>query len=271
MALRRSGFKLELKPVSALRPHEETIPSHVHELADQCERDGVQKDPVLVDSETGSIVDGMHRLAAFKLLGLRNVVCCSFDYNSESISVYRWARAYSGAGVEGLLEAAKSAGISRATSSEDALRELEGKGSGLSVLSSHGALMPKTRIGLDAAFSVVRALDSVAAAKDLSRKFVSEGELEAESARRDSIAVLVEKLSKGDVIEAARTGRLFPCKTSMHVIDPRPVAVNFPLADLANEARIKDVDSKSPGRIAPPGTLYEGRRYKERLLLLDQD
>ncbi len=273
MALRRSGFKLELRPISSLRAHEDTIPSHVAELAKLCERDGAQKDPLLLDSRTSTVVDGMHRLAAFKLLGLRKVVCCSFDYGSESVSVYRWARSYSGRGVQTLVEVAKKAGTTREASPKDALSELEYRGPGLAVMSSEGALLPKECIGLAGGFAVVRALDAAAETEGLTRRFVAESELEVELARRDTVVALVERLSKADVVEAAKTGDLFPCKTSMHVIDPRPVAVNFPLRDLnsATEARVMDLDLESRGSLTPPGTVYEGRRYKERLLLLNSE
>ena len=39
MALARAGFTLGVKPVSALRPHEETIPSHVRGIAAEMKKD----------------------------------------------------------------------------------------------------------------------------------------------------------------------------------------------------------------------------------------
>ncbi|MDG6898766.1 MAG: hypothetical protein JRN24_03400, partial [Nitrososphaerota archaeon] len=62
------------------------------------------------------------------------------------------------------------------------------------------------------------------------------------------------------------------CKTSMHLIDPRPVAVDFPVAEL-NEATSRSLEERLRGRgerLLPADSVYEGRRYKERLLLLNQ-
>jgi len=58
----------------------------------------------------------------------------------------------------------------------------------------------------------------------------------------------------------------------MHVIDPRPVAVNFPMAELsgATSASLRKRLEGIREQLLPPGSTYEGRRYKERLLLLNQ-
>ena len=87
-----------------------------------------------------------------------------------------------------------------------------------------------------------------------------------------NVVVLLRKIWKDDVVEAARSGRLFPCKTSMHRIDPRPVAVNFPLAELdgATSTSLRQALAGKEEQVLPPGSIYEGRRYKERLVLLNQ-
>lgn len=271
MALQKSGFELKIMPLESLHPHEQTIPSHVEELALECRRDGVQKDPVLIDSKSGSVLDGMHRLAAFRRLELKNVICCSLDYSSVTILVSRWARVYSGAKNEALLKAARAAGLTRTVSVNGALEELEVKGAGLAAITVDEALMSSGRIGIKGGFSAVRMLDVAAEAAGWHRGFVPEEGLREELNQNGTMVVIVEKISKGDVLEAATSGHLFPCKTSMHVIDPRPVAVNFPIAELnsASSSRIAELISKTGGRLLPANSVYEGRRYKERLLLLN--
>ena len=72
MALAKAGFTLGVKPVSALRPHEETIPSHVQGIAAEMKKDGVQKDPIIIDQDSLTVLDGMHRHAAFSMLDVEN-------------------------------------------------------------------------------------------------------------------------------------------------------------------------------------------------------
>ncbi len=269
MALQRPGFEVELRPVASLRPHEDVIPSHVEELAEDCLRDGVQKDPVLIDGRTGSVLDGMHRIAAFRRLGLERAVCCSFDYASDSIVLKRWARVYSGPGRDELMRAVAEAGVDSKTTAGAALGELERKGAGVAAISGEGAQVPAGRPGLGWAFSVVRRLDGECEAKGWTRRFVHEADLQEELGAGE-VALLVERLSKGDVLSAAAGGSPFPCKTSMHLVDPRPVRVNFPIKELngRTDEPLRRLLS-AEARILPPGSVYEGRRYKERLALLN--
>ncbi len=261
---------MELRQLDSLRPHEETIPAHVDDLARDCAREGVQKDPVLADTRTGSVLDGMHRLEAFKRMGLRNVVCCSLDYGSGATTISRWGRVYSGPSWEGLARLAKDSGLTRELTPQSAVKELSVKGAGVAVMNGDVAMMPEGRMGLDGGFGIVRRLDGGAEARGMRRTFVSEDELQAELRDRQKVVLLVEKLDKADVVEAANTGNLFPCKTSMHAVDPRPVAVNIPLEEIRSgrSARLDAMARQPGGRILPPSSVYEGRRYKERLLLL---
>ena len=89
---------------------------------------------------------------------------------------------------------------------------------------------------------------------------------------RKQTLVLLPRLNKQDVLTAARSGRLFPCKTTMHIIDPRPVAIDFPLAELMKRTSprpvLDGILKEEQSRLLPTNSVYEGRRYKERLLVL---
>jgi hypothetical protein len=239
-------------------------------MVKELSRDGVQKDPILIERVNSSVLDGMHRLAAFASLEIPKAVCCSVEYASDSVTLGRWARVYSGRSVNDLEEMVRNKGVSRRTSLPGAKEELKKRGAGLAAISSRGALLPRNTTSLAEAFSIIRRLDAVAETKGWRRRFVPEDEIEAEIGSPGRIAVIVERISKEDVVAAARTGELFPCKTSMHAVDPRPVAVNFPITKLkrATTELLRD-RLKAEGRLLPANSFYQGRRYKERLLVLN--
>jgi hypothetical protein len=271
LALAKAGFVLGVKPISALCPHEETIPSRVKGIAAEIRRDRVQKDPIIVDRESLTVLDGMHRLAAFSALGIENAVCCSVDYPSNAVTLRRWARVYTATKGDFLGEALKPSRLTRKTTLAQALDALEGRDLGLAVLTSDTAYLPDRDLDLGQAFEVMRGFDRLSESKGWERQFVPEDDIDVPLQSARSIVLLVRKLRKDDVINAGRSGKLFPCKTSMHLVDPRPVAVNFPLSDL-NEATSTSLREWLKGgqeRLLPPDSLYEGRRYKERLLLLN--
>jgi len=271
LALAKAGFVLDVKPASILRPHEQTIPAHVAGLTAEIRRDGVQKDPIIIDRDSATVLDGMHRLAAFGVLGLENVVCCAVDYSSKAVTVGRWARVYEVKG-DSPADVLARFEVKRRVTPAEAFSALEGRDTGLAVFASGNAYLPEGRLDLSRAAAAIRAIDRHSEARGWERRFVPEDDIDFPLQSERSLVVLMRRLSKNDVVAAATTGRLLPCKTSMHRVDPRPVAVNFPLNELngATTASLQLLLAGTGERMLPANTMYEGRRYKERLLLLNQ-
>lgn len=272
MALAQAGFVLGIKPLAVLLPHEEVIPQHVEGLAAEVRRDGVQKDPIIVDRETNTVLDGMHRLAAFESLRMQNAVCCSVDYSSKAVTLGRWARVYTVARSEPSAELLRGIRLTEGATFEQAFRALDGRDVGLAVFTSRGAFVPKGRMDLSAAVAAVEELDRIHRSMKWERSFVPEEDIDVPLQSDRNMVVLMRRLGKDDIVNAARSRKLFPCKTSMHRIDPRPVAVNFPIKDLdrGTTAALRESLKGREERLLPPGSTYEGRMYKERLLVLDE-
>jgi hypothetical protein len=234
-------------------------------------QDGVQKDPIIVDRDSGTVLDGMHRLAAFSRLGISRAACCSVDYGSIYVTLSRWARVYTLPRGETYSRPLALASITRRVSMAGALDALGNQEVGLAVLTSDTAFVPTRMTDLMGTFELVLGLDSISEEQGWRRDFVPEDDIDISLQDKRNIVILVRKLSKEDVVSAAKSRKLFPCKTSMHRIDPRPVAVNFPLAELnlATTETLRDRLGGTRERLLPANSVYGGRRYKERLLLLN--
>jgi hypothetical protein len=271
LALDVAGFSLGIRTTEYLLPHEQTIQSHVERLAAQMQRDGLQKDPIIVDRDSGTVLDGMHRLAAFSALKVSKAACCSVDYGSRSVTLSRWARVYTLPRGESFAARLEAESITRRVTLAGGLEALEHQEVGLAVLTSNEAYLPTGTTDLNATFELVSRLDSISENEGWRRDFVPEDDLDYSLQDKRNIVILVRKLSKADVVSAAKNRSLFPCKTSMHRFDPRPVAVNFPLEEL-NAATTAELMERLKGkreRLLPADSVYGGRRYKERLLLLN--
>jgi hypothetical protein len=268
-----AGIKVDVRPISSLIPHEETIPSNLEKIASEIKQEGIQRDPIIIDAESGAVLDGMHRLAAFARLRLENAVCYPLDYSSKNVNLHRWVRVYSPVGRRDLNRVLLDAEISRRGTLSEAFTSLDARQCGLAVLSSQGVFLPAVPIDLQGAFAVVRGLDAFALESGWKREFIPEDEVDVALQNESNAVVLVQRLGKDDVVAAARSGKLFPCKTSMHTIDPRPVAVNVPIGKLGSLTgpELRSQLQFSGGKLFPPGTYYQGRRYKERLLLFNPD
>jgi hypothetical protein len=84
--------KFALVENGQLKAHERARKRHIEELADQIKRDGYIWNPVLVDKNTMIILDGHHRCAALKKLGLSRVPVRLVDYTSEAVRVIAWRK-----------------------------------------------------------------------------------------------------------------------------------------------------------------------------------
>lgn len=85
---------VKLVPVNWLKPHEEIRVKPRDKLLDMTNRWGGFTKPILVDTHTGALLDGHHRLSVAKELGLKLIPAICLDYlNSELISLELWPNA----------------------------------------------------------------------------------------------------------------------------------------------------------------------------------
>ena len=71
-------------PVEILRPHEQTIPKKVDELEKMTHRWKAYVLPLVVDKNTGVILDGHHRHQVALRLDLQCLPCVLVDYMGDS-------------------------------------------------------------------------------------------------------------------------------------------------------------------------------------------
>ena len=85
---------VRLVPIEWLKPHEEIKVKPRDKLLDMTNRWGGFTKPILVDTQTGALLDGHHRLSVAKELGLKLIPAICLDYlNSELISLELWPNA----------------------------------------------------------------------------------------------------------------------------------------------------------------------------------
>lgn len=77
--------------VSQLRPSECVNEGRVESLARKIASDGKWLHPLLVEADNLVVMDGHHRLAASKLLGLSYLPCILLSYQHPLLTVTSWA------------------------------------------------------------------------------------------------------------------------------------------------------------------------------------
>jgi len=83
--------QVDLVPMEILRPHELTRPKKVDELEKMTNRWNAYVLPLVVDMNTGVILDGHHRHQVALRLGLQCLPCVQVDYmGDETVELDVW-------------------------------------------------------------------------------------------------------------------------------------------------------------------------------------
>ncbi|MEZ0345872.1 MAG: ParB/RepB/Spo0J family partition protein [Infirmifilum sp.] len=76
--------------ISNLKPHEKYIEERVELLLEELFTDGLLRKPVIADEKNLVLLDGHHRLEAFKRLGLAQIPVALVNYYDPRIQVKSW-------------------------------------------------------------------------------------------------------------------------------------------------------------------------------------
>lgn len=84
-------MRFEIVDIGWLKPHEEIKPGRLEEMIFKIKNRSIFHKPILVDLETGTILDGHHRYNASLTLGFSKIPAMLIDYlNDSTISVDVW-------------------------------------------------------------------------------------------------------------------------------------------------------------------------------------
>lgn len=261
---------IAIVPVEWLQLHEEVIGTHVDELCDAIERDGLLRDPVIVDRDTNVVLDGMHRVTAIRGMDLTGIPVCLVDYRDPAIEVGSWIREFDGLDPDRLRDRCAEAGLRVQPVDPETDPDRSWPAPPVIVTESNQfeLTLPdgSPRAVLDRTMRVVETLRSTG----------------IETHRRPDTAfasrspgqptLVIPSPDKAAIIRAAEADDPFPPNTSRHVIPTRPVGVNVPLDRLEGDHRratatLTSELNERPFERLPPGSQYAGRTYEEELLV----
>lgn len=265
---------LVLRRIQELKPHEETVPADLRGMANTLKRDPILRHPVVADAATGAVLDGNHRLAALSELGCYTIPTALIDYKNPLVKVDRWFRVITGENLDDFMKRAKKNQSHIVTSSSEAER-------GLISRSSYASLGNKSQWftfpsnGLDAvkAFRKSYRIEEIARNNHLKIAYTDNDDLKEMAEKSFMMSTIC--VQKGEVIENCINHRLFPPKSTRHLIPSRPLGLAVPMDWLKNKnyaeaeaAFMGHVRSKHVKRL-PEGSKVGSRRYLEEVFLFE--
>ena len=267
-------FRISMIDTDELKPHEEVVESTVIKLVNAIQREGLLRDPLMVDKDDYVILDGMHRYNSLKRIGCRFIPCCLFDYNSPLIKVGAWFRLFTVENPESVAEEVlanlkySKLKTDVASSTYDAQTI---------ILTKDGTTFTLTqpRDPLDRAREAI-ALEKLLVQRDHPVTYLSETSAIQQLKSSDAnFMVTLPVFSKEQIREVGLKGQLLPHKVTRHVIPSRPLAFNVPLNLLTNtdisreeaDRKLSELLGQRRMERKPAGSMFDGRRYDEELLI----
>jgi hypothetical protein len=267
------NFRLSLVELNALKPHEEIIEHAVRSLSSEIRLEGEVRDPLMVDQDDLVVLDGMHRYAALKMLNCRFAPCCLLDYDDPLVRVSAWYRLFTVPDAQILAERIlreNNLTYSRLESQYDynaeALLLLR---NGLEYLSTK-PMEPIERVR--AAVQLEKAVTANHHRVEYLSETVAIQRLKSGDV---NLVIPVPIFSKQQIRELAQRNMLLPHKVTRHVIPSRPLHINIPLKMLTQpnstqaeaNRRLGELLAKRHVERKMPGSVVDGRRYEEELLV----
>ena len=251
-------------------------------LAAEIRMDEALRHPVIVDKESFVVLDGMHRVAALKLLSCRRIPACLVNYKSPSISVGAWYRTITAANnysIDKMLEEMSSLGfdIERVYLESD---DKIGKNDIVAAIKTreNTYLIYHSFENLKEAYDYIKLIEN--RLKQLNVKVNYDTEADSFEKLKEGIVdavLLTPKLSKDEIVKTALSGEVFAHKATRHIIPARPLYVNVPLELLTSEnlslkqanEEFRKMLMKKKLKMIPAGSFIENRRYEEDVYLFE--
>lgn len=201
--------------IDLLRPHEQIDPIRLHEIKKQLIKEGIQREPIIIDGDHLIVLDGHHRIKALKDLGYSKVAAHKINYKDNDLILKTWHPA-----IKGSKKELQTTLHDHIDSSEN--NQILARCPRLILYDKEHNLKTNRKTIMNSILGRFRI------------RYVRNEEKARELARHDKFAgcIIFESIEKQDVINAALSGRIFPPKTTQHIIPCKPEKCVIPLEKL---------------------------------------
>ena len=276
---------LDILPIKDLYIHEEIVPILAERLIENIKKSQFQIDPIIVDEKTGVILDGMHRYYALKELGYDLIAAAKVDYMDPHIIIKNWYRAFkSPTNVEKVLKVIESfleetslyLETSLNTSIDtkfdlNAVCEIVFRDKIVKVFSDE-------KLDIWQKYHKIKEIEQFLSQK-LNKRILYQSDKQAiYSLSKEEISMIIKTppITKKDVISFAKQGKIFPPKTTRHILPARPLFLNIPLSllkkmdneDLVTRKKLFRKILSLKTLVKVKGRIFLERYYEEDILFI---
>ena len=268
-------LEIRLEKVKNLHVHEEVIPDVLRKITEDIRADGYFKHPVIVDSKTLVVLDGIHRVAAAENLRCHFIPVCLVEYENPNIKVGCWCRVINkSSNVEKLVQLVRELGFTVEECQRETAHKLvnERKATTAIVSRSKCFAVYGPQKNIREIYDAINQIELKLQSESYSINYETEKDAQEKVTSGKTLSILITPdVSKKEIIKAALGRKVFTHKATRHLIPARPLFVNVPLEWLqgmlsfekANENFLEHLSKKQISH-RPPSQILD-RRYDEEL------
>lgn len=270
-------FHLQIIPIKDILPHEEFDESRAHPLVERLKKEKQLVNPILVAALTDGKflqLDGMNRFSAFKILGIKSIICQIIDYNDqEEVELSSWSHLFTASKEKFIVYLSQKCDLVVKKSNIDQVghRYIKEEGMGrlctlcgsdktVYLISTNGNLLEKIE-KLNSLVSyykekIIRdVLPPHPNAADLDIQFKEH--------QNTNMMVVFPTFTRHQIVDIVKKGKLFPAGVTRHIIRRRCLNVHAPLSLFDDKQSIEKQNqnlekmlSKRPFRLYEESTIY---------------
>ena len=281
LRVQHKGLEVELRLVDAakLRLHEEVFAEELLDVVDSLLATRVMRHPIVVDRNSAVVLDGTHRVEAARRLGLRWIPACLVDYASPAIRVDRWYKVITPPPMREVLELEFRRKDLKFESivPEDALQKVEKGEIACAVVASTWSLGFQLAAGIWENYECVRQVEKSLAS--LGARLADADPASATeqlSEGRIDLVLATPPVDKRAIVDGALSGKLFPPRSTRHVVPGRLLKLEAPIEILAEQDLQKATEQLGSLirdrklKILPPNSKVNDRIYEEEVYIFEQ-
>ncbi len=244
--------QIKIIPLKRVLIHENTVDKWANAIARYMEEMGVMKNPVVVHRHEDHyvVLDGMHRVAALNKINSRDILVYEVDYFREDIKLGGWdgiaTGKYKGKHIITRVFQKTKFYVKKIKRKESAKELVRTRKALLGIKTNRGAqycVFPKN-------FNSENYIDLSIEVLEYFEKFLDKAGFKIvyvpDTTSDDDFKLLKGKFliyrpvyRKQEIVERTLKGKIFPRKTTRHIIPGRPLRVDIPLTILKEKIDLK--------------------------------
>jgi L-serine kinase (ADP) len=233
------GSRIQIVPLRECMTHEGVVDRWVDAIAANLLDQGLMKNPIVVTKPDRKrrriVIDGMHRFAALRKLEIRDVVVYEVDYADDAIRLAGWDaltfRPFRATEFIRTLALPKNWTVKTVRDAASAQQAVDDRRALVAIGDRRGKfalVVPRRRATVAQCVSTSRRIDSHLDAEGYRPLYVADTISLKDFTQRNATGIIIRAhYTKDEIVTRITAGRIFPRKSTRHVIPGRPLRVDI--------------------------------------------